>query len=181
MRWMIFLVALLAWASVNACGTERWNVKTGVDADASKVSLKAQPTTIARLSSLKPPVNPRVRANSRYPSELRTFSISGRLLLVKREADRDYHLVVSDAAGRTMIVEAPDPACARKSRFAGDIASVRAAIDSFFGGPITRQEPQDVAVNVMGVVFFDSIHGQESVAPNGIELHPILHISLRRL
>jgi hypothetical protein len=27
---------------------------------------------------------------------------------------------------------------------------------------------------VTGVAFFDPIHGQDGVAPNGIELHPIL-------
>jgi hypothetical protein len=29
----------------------------------------------------------------------------------------------------------------------------------------------------MGVGFYDPLHGQEGVAPNGIELHPILEIS----
>ena len=32
-------------------------------------------------------------------------------------------------------------------------------------------------VIVTGVGFFDKIHGQTGVAPNGIELHPVLSIS----
>jgi hypothetical protein len=27
---------------------------------------------------------------------------------------------------------------------------------------------------VSGVIFFDFLHGQRGVAPNGIELHPVL-------
>jgi hypothetical protein len=30
---------------------------------------------------------------------------------------------------------------------------------------------------VTGVGFFDIIHGQTGVAPNGIELHPVLRVS----
>jgi hypothetical protein len=30
-----------------------------------------------------------------------------------------------------------------------------------------------------GVAFFDVVHGQEGVAPNGIELHPILMIDFQ--
>jgi hypothetical protein len=31
-------------------------------------------------------------------------------------------------------------------------------------------------VDITGIGFFDKIHGQTSVARNGIELHPILRI-----
>ncbi len=54
------------------------------------------------------------------------------------------------------------------------------APEKFFGRPITgKQSPKNVYVTVQGVAFFDLIHGQTGVAPNGIELHPILHIDLR--
>jgi hypothetical protein len=32
---------------------------------------------------------------------------------------------------------------------------------------------------VTGVGFFDRIHGQTGVAPNGIELHPVLDIQFQ--
>jgi hypothetical protein len=35
-----------------------------------------------------------------------------------------------------------------------------------------------VPVHVTGIGFFDFIHGQTGVAPNGVELHPVLSISL---
>jgi len=79
-----------------------------------------------------------------------------------------------------MIVESPDPGCAGKSRFLKEITEVRANINKFFGGPITgKQTPNSVYATVTGVAFFDKIHGQTGVAPNGIELHPILHVDLR--
>ncbi len=33
-----------------------------------------------------------------------------------------------------------------------------------------------ITVRVTGVVFFDRIHGQDGVAPNGVELQPVLGI-----
>jgi hypothetical protein len=36
-----------------------------------------------------------------------------------------------------------------------------------------------VPVTVTGVGFFDRIHGQTGVAPNGIELHPVLDIQFQ--
>ena len=79
-----------------------------------------------------------------------------------------------------MIVESPDPGCAGKSRFLKEITEVRANINKFFGGAITgKQTPSSVYATVTGVAFFDKIHGQTGVAPNGIELHPILHVDLR--
>ena len=35
-------------------------------------------------------------------------------------------------------------------------------------------------VTVTGIAFFDPLHGQEGVAPNGIELHPVLMIDFQR-
>jgi hypothetical protein len=39
---------------------------------------------------------------------------------------------------------------------------------------------KNVRVTVTGVAFFDILHGQEGVASNGVELHPILAIEFRR-
>ena len=42
-------------------------------------------------------------------TEMTVFRISGYLLRIKQEADSDYHLVIADSGGRTMIVEVPAP------------------------------------------------------------------------
>jgi hypothetical protein len=76
-----------------------------------------------------------------------------------------------------MIVEAPDPNCASGSVFLDNIRFVRHALDQRFG-EITRLEP-NALVTVTGVAFFDTLHGQEGVARNGIELHPVFVIAFQ--
>ena len=130
------------------------------------------------------PNHPETRRSSRFrPIELTTFKVAGILKAVKKETDQDYHLVIADPANPdvTMIVEAPDPRCALGSKFLDNIDFVRHEIDRQFGfgvAEIRRLEP-NVPVTVTGVAFFDALHGQEGVAPNGIELHPILVIAFQ--
>src|SRR5215472_17506092 len=180
-RAILGAVALLvSAASAVACGTERWPVKTGADRDAGSVKNFPTPTTIAQLASILAPIHPERRRSSRFaPTELTTVQISGVLTVIKREADEDYHLVIADPADPrvTMIVEAPDPNCASGSLFLDNISFVRRTLDQRFG-EIGRLEPK-MPVTVTGVAFFDTLHGQEGVAPNGIELHPILAIALQ--
>jgi len=160
-----------------ACGKERWSVKTVTDRDAAKVQETPTPGTINQLRQIAAPINPNLRPDSRYsPTELTTYEVTGYITLIKAEADQDYHVVLADEAGRTMIVESTHPDCALKSRFKAEINQVRAALDQAFKGPITKPIKTRKLVTVTGVGFFDHIHGQTGVAPNGIELHPILQI-----
>jgi hypothetical protein len=151
-------------------------VKTGTDKDVEKVIVEPEPITIATLTMIAAPVNPNIRKNSRYsPTELKTFEVTGVLKIIKHEADDDYHLVIRDRRGRTMIVEAPEPSCAEGSRFIDQIQQVRQAIDDHFGAITTKRRP-NITVTVTGIGFFDKLHGQDGVAPNGIELHPLVEI-----
>ena len=102
-----------------------------------------------------------------------------------KDADQDYHLVIADPADPrvTMIVESPDPKCASGSQFLDNITFVRATLDRTLAHQQTfvetlRSEP-NMPVTVTGVAFFDTLHGQEGVAPNGIELHPVLVIDFQ--
>ena len=45
------------------------------------------------------------------PTEANVFSITATLAVYKREDDSDYHLVISDGNGRTMITEIANPQC----------------------------------------------------------------------
>jgi hypothetical protein len=120
------------------------------------------------------------------PTELTTFQVKGILRVIKRETDQDYHLVITDPTNPriTMIVESPDPQCASGSRFLDQITLVRTALDRtlqldrVFSLENLRSEIS-VPVTVTGVAFFDVLHGQEGVAPNGIELHPIMMIDFQ--
>jgi hypothetical protein len=83
--------------------------------------------------------------------------------LDRTEADLDHHLVLRSGS-RTMIAETPSPFCTKEAT-------------------ATRRKQMIAARNaarvcakarVVGVAFFDFLHGQTGVARNGIELHPVL-------
>src|ERR1700704_3946777 len=174
---VVLVVVVLMPALALGCGKERWPVKTGTDKDAAKVNESPTPGTINQLRQIQAPINPNIRPDTRYsPVELTTYELTGWITVIKAEADQDYHVVLADTQGRTMIVESTHPDCAKSSRFAPQIADVRKTLDSAFGGPIQGRQQTRVLVTVTGVGFFDRIHGQEGGAPNGIELHPLLHV-----
>jgi hypothetical protein len=169
----------LVYHGTTACGVERWHVKTGIDADARKVNQSTvASTTISHLRSLPAPSF--LPVNNRLgPTELTVFRVSGYLLRVKTEADSDYHLVLADSGGRTMIVESPAPACVgASSPFLSHIRGVRALLTSRFHPTAGGWDRGHWPIQVTGVGFFDFKHGQSGVAPNAIELHPLLSVKL---
>jgi hypothetical protein len=140
-----------------ACGVERWTVKTLQD---RPVLLPAQPTTIAYLTSRPAPAS---LPDTRLPFERHIFTVTARVVLIRHESDDDFHVVLSDGR-RTMITESPAPTCDTRAFPARQVqmAAARRALR-----PCSR-------ARVTGVAFFDFEHGQTGVAPNAIELHPIL-------
>jgi len=154
---------------VTSCGVERQAVKTATDADASKITAAPMDTTIADLDSFQAPANPTTRT---APVEETTYRVHATLTLYKVEADSDYHLVLSDH-GHTMIAEIAAPACVgANGALRGQMSAARAAFDAHFR-PAPGTHRVNVAVTVIGVGFFDRLHGQSGVAPNGVELHPV--------
>ncbi|HEU5378079.1 MAG TPA: hypothetical protein VFV38_21870, partial [Ktedonobacteraceae bacterium] len=163
-------------SSTGSCGVERWSVKTGTDADAGSINLQSiTSTTIASLTSLPAPST--LPANNRVkPTETTVFQLHDTLTEFKLESDSDYHLVLQDTSGKTMISEIPDPACVGSSSpLLSDIQRARAEFDARFT-VTTSFQTVNIPVTVTGVGFFDFLHGQTGVAPNGIELHAVLDI-----
>ncbi len=163
-------------ASTGSCGVERWSVKTGTDADKGLVNLNGSTsTTVAALRALAQPAT--LPANNRIqPTETTQYALSATLTEYKLESDSDYHLVIQDASGNTMIAEIPDPACVGTgSPFTGGIQVARAEFDNKYVAT-TSFKTANVPVCITGVGFFDFLHGQTGVAPNGIEIHPVLDI-----
>ena len=162
------------------CGVERWAVKTGTDGDAGAVNLGSpQTTTIADLIALAPP-SP-LPANNRFaPVEDTVFVLNATLTDFKLETgahgDSDYHLVLMDDQGNTMVAEIPSPDCVGPgSPFAVQIAGARARFDAQFTAT-SSFKTANVPVQVTGVGFFDFFHNQHGAAPNIIEIHPVLDI-----
>ncbi|AIE85234.1 hypothetical protein [Fimbriimonas ginsengisoli] len=161
---------------------ERWAVKTGADADAGKIPLSdATPTTVEHLRSLEPPgFIPKHGgdADRRFdPVETTLYSLDVDLVRYKLETDdQDFHVVVRDHDGSsvTMIVEFVDPTfVSHASPFRSMITAARAKFDSIYH-PRTSWGRKRGHLRITGVGFFDFKHGQSGVAPNAIELHPVL-------
>jgi len=180
MRSFLSLVAVALFAVSElhaACGVERWSVKTGTDPQAPSVNLSSYiSSTIynfhqsTRPSSL--PSNGRVS-----PRETTQYRLSGTLTKYVRESDSDYHLVIKDSAGRTMIIELPASNCVGAgSPFGTGISRARQQFDSRFTAT-TSFKTTSTSVTIKGVGFWDYLHGQTGVAPNGIEVHPVLDIT----
>ncbi len=163
------------------CGTERWPVKTLSDPDAGHVNFAPVVATVDQLRSLPAPAD--LPADSRIvPVETTTYQVTARIEAFKLERDRDIHAVIADPqTGDTMIAEFPDAAhCsgAVSSAEEQQMKAARRALIARFGEPSsTHFQPISGTLTLTGVGFFDSIHGQRGVAPNGIELHPVIGFS----
>jgi hypothetical protein len=170
----VVLLASACWFTSTArgqsCGKERWSVKTGTDSGAGQVGLaNPRPANISDLINLP--------TDSRFPdTENTVFVVNATLTDFKLESDSDYHLVLLDDQGNTMIAEIPSPSCVDPSSpFAAQITNARAEFDAQLTASSSFQTA-NVAVQVTGVGFFDFFHHQHGVAPNVIELHPVLDI-----
>ncbi|MDT5122812.1 MAG: hypothetical protein QOC96_2294 [Acidobacteriota bacterium] len=157
------------------CGVERWSVKTGTDADTGAINLAETPISIATMRSWTAPSS--LPANNRIaPYETTTWVVTATLTKYKREDDSDYHMVITDHDGNTMITEAAAPFClGTGDPLALLIMQARNQFDNHFSATTSFQTVSE-PVRITGVGFFDFLHGQTGVAPNGIEIHPVLNI-----
>jgi hypothetical protein len=112
------------------------------------------------------------------PVETSTYRVHAHLVASKLEEDSDFHLVIADPrTGGTMIVEFPAISCTltakpllRRRMQAARLAFIRAC-----GFPSSSHfDLLRGAAMITGVGFFDYRHGQTGVAPNAIELHPVI-------
>ena len=175
---LLFVLSLLSLPSpiLAQCGVERWSVKTGTDADVGLINLASSTAqTIVTMRSWTAP-NP-IPANNRVsPFETTQWVLNATLTQYKLESDSDYHLVLSDASGNTMIAEIPSPSCVGAgSPFGPGITNSRNQFDARFTAT-TSFQTANIPVQIRGVGMFDFLHGQTGVAPNGIEIHPVLNI-----
>lgn len=137
-------------------GVERWSIKTGQDAEVSKVGNLGVvpgkgivPITVEELIRIpRPadflPVTSDVKKfdNKRAgPVEFTVFQITGMMIFMKLEADGDYHVVIQGASGDTVIVEIPTPTkpFLGNSPWLTNIKAARAAVDQKFGKMLQPQ------------------------------------------
>lgn len=120
---ILLLTAIPAFTQCN--GQERWSVKTGSDLDVAKVKTHPVPIAISVMNTWnnsKPFSKTKLhqQQNNRLnPYELQVYHVEGTLTWYKCECnaakgDQDYHLVIDDGAGGTIIAEIPNPQCVDK-------------------------------------------------------------------
>jgi hypothetical protein len=83
----------------------------------------------------------------------------------------------------TVIVEFPSSSCVRGAAPVRkrQIAAARRAFTRACGRPLASSfKALNGTATITGVGFFDFLHGQTGVAPNGIELHTVLEFRTRR-
>jgi hypothetical protein len=116
--------------------------------------------TIESLVTRRPPSE---LSGARHPFERHVFRVTAAVTLVRAEDDGDLHLVLSDG-GQTMIAESPSASCGSGAslQHRRQMAKARTLVQLCARARVT------------GVAFFDFNHGQTGVAPNAIELHPVL-------
>lgn len=143
-------------SSLAACGVERWTVKTLGD----RPVLRPSRTGTLRYLVTRPA--PRSLPDRRLPFERNAFTVFAAVTLA-REDDGDLQLVLQ--SGRYhMIAEAPTFVC-----------TIRAKLPLRRAMATARSRVRICShTKLTGVAFFDYKHGQTGVAPNGIELHPLL-------
>lgn len=163
-----------------ACGLERWPVKTLSDSDAARVDFHPRLADVRSLRALAVPISlPQDRRIA--PTELETYAIQVEVKGFKLEDDSDIHVVVHPVGkpGETMIVELAEAGCngAVGSSQRQAMQTARQSFTNICGDPSERFKPCAATLEITGVGFFDFLHGQTGVAPNGIELHPVLSVT----
>lgn len=143
------------------CGIERWTVKTLQDRPSL---LRAQDTTVAHLTALPKPTS---LHGTRLAFERHVFTVTTSASFLREEDDQDLHVILGSGRVR-MIAEAPNaPLCSPRATMTR-VRQMKTARDGVLAHRTCAR------ARVTGVAFFDFLHGQTGVAPNGIELHPIL-------
>jgi hypothetical protein len=173
------------------CGTERWTIKTLTDSGSAAVG-NATPMSSSVSDLISKSAPKQLPQSSRVaPIEEQQFTVKALLIAWKEEAgakgDQDFHLVLADPQdhSKTMIAEVPSPQCesACASASVNAFKAARQALTTELGAvPQTTSATPVVPpriVEVTGVGFFDFDHGQDGLAPNCIEIHPVLKITFQ--
>jgi hypothetical protein len=166
-------------AAALQCGVWRWPVKTLSDTAASQVDYTPKATSVRHLRTLSAPSSLSETTPRLKPVEYQTWTVRAKLVTAVMEDDHDYHVVirVPTSPKKTMIVEFPYTSCngARQSSKRAEMKHARNQFESLCGSVGSSFVDLRGRVTVTGVGFWDEIHGQTGVAPNGIELHPVLN------
>jgi len=164
------------------CGEERWNVKTLSDDDTAFINFDCIiQSTVYDQIKLTTPYN---ILDSRLVSETPVYSIDCYILEYKEEEDRDIHVIIQGInTDETMVIEIVNPECSsikRTSRY-NQLKELYEWFTRNIGIPtnsfISLDKPK--LATITGIGFWDFLHGQNGMAENGREIHPVLSMKLK--
>lgn len=192
----LFLFALVCVPSVLACGKERWPVKTITDNHAKyffkdrDISggelVAAMNTTVSKLAGQPWPFDWSPGAAPQQWSytyragqaEFTLWKLNARIMEKKNEDDEDYHLVLQSGS-KQMIGEIPSPNCVEGTPepIKGMILQARQDFDAWYSQQPSPKKEMNKKITLIGIGFFDRVHGGTGQQANGIELHPVISVS----
>lgn len=162
------------------CGVYRWDYKILIDdLGLSLLNKHAEPETLASLVNIE---RPATLGNQRTEPEQRKVTITAWVIMLGKEDDGDYHLVLANNDhSKTMVAEIPDPGCSKLQGFPElkrKYGLARTFINDHIKTPgnsvASLEEP--VKISITGFLFFDKIAHGNGHSPNGIEIHPVLSV-----
>lgn len=154
-------------------GEELWNLKVLTDNASSEIKDNHRVTSIKKIAEIITDTAKR-RKGGRLSFEKEIVTIKNVFITkVILENDNDYHLVLKDSEGCTMIGEIVDPNCddAQQAKdYIDDYENVRDMMDNLGNTYLNYK------YEIKGVLFKDRAHGQTGRAANNLEIHPILKL-----
>jgi hypothetical protein len=179
LRTGILLVSLVFGGG---CALTRSDVKALRDRDAARIAFDVViPASVTSLNDVRPHCGP-AGNRRRREEEFRVYQVVGRITRVRRERDRDVHIVLADLvhARDRLVIELGDPDTkkGRVSPYRDRLLSARRTFDDLQRelAVVSLRELEGRTVRVTGVGFFDVNHFQRGRSRSCIELHPVLSI-----
>lgn len=179
---VILAIPLLSFSPYEDCGIYRWDYKVLVDA--TGWPLLNISTRYRSISTLNRITRPSTLGAQRTYYEKWKVTVTGWLVMLGKEDDRDYHLVLTnDNRTDSLIAEIPDSSCSKLDHFPAlrekyGIARSFVNDNIQIPGSSVKELDSAVKVRVTGFLFFDKMAHGHGHAKNGIEIHPVTFIKL---
>jgi hypothetical protein len=169
------------------CGDWRWDVKTLTDKGGTAI-LKSKPVEVKFdqfLQSMSPRKlakdNDKDRAQARFTSEKEVVEMTAYITsMTISQEDHDFMMVLkSPDSDATMMAELPNPECSSLSKFTLQQEQFKKTWSelSCLMDKIS-QNSKPIKVKITGVRFWDAVPGQRGASENGIEIHPVIKVTV---
>ncbi len=158
------------------CSSWRSDVKTLSDPDRRDVNFNARSTSVQSLRRVDPPSTLSAQTSRLGGVESRVHQVSAQVVEARTTRDGTIHLVIAarNDPNDTMIVQFPADRCVDSSFRRPEMRRARSQLLDACGPIPSGFTGLTGNVVIRGVGFWDEARGQRGVAPNGLELHPVL-------